>query len=287
MLIFLVLLIPIVDAFGNLFSKQAARSGINSLFISWSNNVLTVLLLSPSIFFVPYNFNSGYFYSLTVTGLINIAATVIIMKAISMGDLSQVIPMLSFTPLFMLISSPLIVGEMPKLTGIAGIILVVAGSYLLNIDFRSKDLLSPFRSLVKNKGTRLMLIVAFLFSITSNFDKLAIKYCNSPIQHAFFLNLFIFTGVTVIVAASGEFHFNRRLNGKMNLVMLSLMNMAGTVFFMVAVSVTYVAYIISLKRTSGMLSVLLGHFILKESGLRERILGSIIMFLGVILILLA
>lgn len=161
MLIFLVLLIPIVDAFGNLFSKQAARSGINSLFISWSNNVLTVLLLSPSIFFVPYNFNSGYFYSLTVTGLINIAATVIIMKAISMGDLSQVIPMLSFTPLFMLISSPLIVGEMPKLTGIAGIILVVAGSYLLNIDFRSKDLLSPFRSLVKNKGTRLMLIVAF------------------------------------------------------------------------------------------------------------------------------
>lgn len=73
----------------------------------------------------------------------------------------------------------------------------------------------------------------------------------------------------------------------MNLVMLSLMNMAGTVFFMVAVSVTYVAYIISLKRTSGMLSVLLGHFILKESGLRERILGSIIMFLGVILILLA
>jgi drug/metabolite transporter (DMT)-like permease len=42
-----------------------------------------------------------------------------------------------------------------------------------------------------------------------------------------------------------------------------------------------------MKRLSGMMSVVLGHFFLKEAGIRERLLGAVIMFIGVLFILLS
>jgi uncharacterized membrane protein len=55
---------------------------------------------------------------------------------------------------------------------------------------------------------------------------------------------------------------------------------------MIAISMTLVAYLISIKRTSAVISVLLGSLIFKEKGLKERILGSILMILGVLFITL-
>lgn len=284
MWILLISVIPLIDAFGNLFNKKASKQGIDPLIISWANNILVVLLVLPLIFFVDLRITSGYIKALCVTGTINVFATIMYMRAVSKGDISEIIPMLSFTPLFMLITSPIIVGELPKPGGIAGILLVVLGSYLLNINLRSRDLLAPIAALYKNSGTRLMLIVSFLFSITSNFDKVAVNY-SSPMQHLLFLNLYVFAGVSIVMMASRKFSYSQLSAGRYNLFILSLLNLAGSLLFLFAITYTYVAYVISLKRTSGMLSVLLGHYFLKEPNIRERILGSVIMFIGVILIL--
>ncbi|MCZ0904811.1 EamA family transporter, partial [Microcoleus sp. HI-ES] len=53
--------------------------------------------------------------------------------------------------------------------------LIVSGSYLLNIKEKSKGYLAPFKALLDEPGPKLMLIVAFLWSITSNFDKIGVK----------------------------------------------------------------------------------------------------------------
>jgi uncharacterized membrane protein len=53
---------------------------------------------------------------------------------------------------------------------------------------------------------------------------------------------------------------------------------------MQAVSLTLVAYVISIKRTSVLMSVGFGHFIFKEKGIQERSLGAAIMILGVAII---
>jgi drug/metabolite transporter (DMT)-like permease len=56
---------------------------------------------------------------------------------------------------------------------------------------------------------------------------------------------------------------------------------------MVALSLTLVAYVIALKRLSGLISVFLGYYFLKERKIKERLLGAFIMFLGVLLIVLS
>lgn len=56
---------------------------------------------------------------------------------------------------------------------------------------------------------------------------------------------------------------------------------------MIAISLILVAYVISIKRVSVVFCVLWGHFIFKERGIKERLAGTSVMVLGVVLITLS
>ena len=56
---------------------------------------------------------------------------------------------------------------------------------------------------------------------------------------------------------------------------------------MAAINLTLVAYVVSVKRTSAIMSVLFGYFIFKERGIKERLIGATIMIIGVLLIVLS
>ncbi len=53
-----------------------------------------------------------------------------------------------------------------------------------------------------------------------------------------------------------------------------------------AMSMTQVAYMIALKRTSLLFGVLYGYFVFKEGNIRERFLGAALMFSGFVLVVL-
>lgn len=284
MWIFFAVLNPIVDASRNVFSKKASLR-VDSLVISWISNLIPLLIFLPTIFFIELKINQQFIISVLVSGLINTAATILYHRAISKGDISEVVPMLSFTPLFLLAISPFIVGEIPSYKGLFGIMLIVLGSYMLNVNFKQQGFLQPLKSLAKNKATRYMLIVAFIWSISANFDKKGIE-SSSILQYIFFINGFVTIGTTIFLISKGKFSLQSILMEKKNLVFVGLLTSAGYFAHMTALSMTLVAYVISLKRTSGMISVVLGYIFLNEQNLRERLIGSVIMFIGVLFIVL-
>ena len=275
---------PIVDATRNVFSKKASLN-VDSLVVSWINNLIPLLFFLPVIFFIEFKFNNQFTISLIVSGIINTAAAILYHRAISKADISVVVPMLSFTPLFLLIMSPIIIGEFPTLKGLIGILLIVFGSYILNLDFQKEGFLFPLKSLLKNKATRYMLIVAFIWSISANFDKKGIE-SSSILQYIFFINLFVTIGTTIFSIQKGKLSFASTWQERKNLFLVGILTSLGYLFHMIALSMTLVAYVIALKRTAGMISVLLGYFFLKEKNIKERLLGSSIMFLGVLFIVL-
>ena len=112
-------------------------------------------------------------------------------------------PMLSFTPLVLLITAPILVGEFPSLLGLGGVVLIVVGSYLLNIDLKNMSVLEPLRAIIRNKGTRLMLIVATLWGISGAFDKMALNN-SSVFQYITFLNIVVFISTTIMVISQKE-----------------------------------------------------------------------------------
>lgn len=275
---------PFADAIRNVFSKKASRN-VDSLLVSWFNNLIPLIVFTPVIFIVELKFSAEFFVSLTISGFANITAAILYHRAIAKGDISLVVPMLSFTPFFLLLTSPILIGEFPDTSGLIGILLIVIGSYLLNAKFDAQNIFAPFKALLKHKGTRYMLIVSFVWSLSANFDKRAINV-SSVWQHIFFINLFVCTGTTIFLLLKRKLNFTDIKLERKNLTAVGLLTSCGFFLHMTALSLTLVAYVIALKRTAGMISVLLGYFFLDEKNIRSRLLGAAIMFIGVLLIIL-
>ncbi|HPN38213.1 MAG TPA: DMT family transporter [Melioribacteraceae bacterium] len=285
MWIIFALLNPLSEAIRSLISKKTSER-VDPLIIAWFNYFLPFFLFVPGLFFIELKFSYTFWQAVIISGLINLTATVFYNKALAFGNISSVMPMLSFTPLFMLVTSPILIGEFPNIYGLLGIILIVSGSYLLNFKSIKNGIFTPFKSLIKNKGTRYMLFVAFIWSISANFDKISIK-SSSVYQHLIFINVVVFSLMSLLLYAKSRFNIKIILENKKNLLLISGLAVSSFIFHMVALSLTLVAYVIALKRLSGLLSVFFGYYFLKEEGIKERLLGATCMFFGVALIVLS
>jgi drug/metabolite transporter (DMT)-like permease len=109
--------------------------------------------------------------SLGVTVTINVIATILIYESLKSSDLSVSIPMLSFTPVFLITTSFLFLGEIPSMMAAIGIFAVVSGSFILTTSGTERTLRESVTVVVHSPGSRSMLVVAFLFSIALNFDR--------------------------------------------------------------------------------------------------------------------
>ena len=114
----------------------------------------------------------AFYVSVLITVMINIIGVILCYKALKITDLSLAMPMIAFTPLFLILTSFIFLKEAPTVFGAAGISLVVIGSYVLNLNKNKTHFLDPFKEILRNKGVFYILIIAFLFSISVNFDKL-------------------------------------------------------------------------------------------------------------------
>lgn len=271
------------------FTDVAGKSTLKNMdeyIVAWSLFLFALPFFGALLFFTEIpEIGEKFWIALLVGGGLNVITNLLYMRAIKISDLSITIPLITFTPLFMLITSPIIIGEFPNIFGIAGIVLIVSGSYILNFKEKKKGYLAPFKALLKEKGPRLMLLVAFIWSITANLDKIGIE--NSSI---FFwpiaVNTFITIGFIPVVLSKSKDNTKQIRKNYKALLPVGLFHGMMIVFQMIAVSMTLVAYVISIKRTSAVLSVIFGSVFFKEKGLKERLTGSIIMIIGVVLITL-
>lgn len=271
------------EAVKDVFGKQNLKKS-DEYVVAWSLAFFSVIFLTPWVIYtgIPA-LNSQFWFSLLIGGSINAVTTLLYIKAIKVSDLSLTVPLVALTPLFMLLTSPLIVGEYPKFFDYIGILLIVAGSYLLNIKEKSQGYLAPFKALLNEPGPKFMLIVAFLWSITSNFDKIGVKN-SSPIFW-----LFSLFGTMSILLLPILLHKTPNPSRKIlkQLPMLATMgffNAIGVLCQMQALTLTLVVQVIAIKRTSVLMGVLFGHFIFKEKDIQQRLLGAGIMILGVFFI---
>jgi len=191
--------------------------------------------------------------------------------------------MLAFTPLFLLITSPIILGEFPSSLGIFGIVLVVAGSYVLHLQERRKGFWEPFKNLVREKGSRYMLMVAVIFSISANMDKVGVIH-SSPIMWIFSLNLLLSIALWGIMLKRTT-DIQQQMKGAWPfLIAVGLCNGLALIFQMMAIQMTLVPYLIAVKRTSVFMTSLFGFFLFKEKRMRERLIGIVMMVFGVLMI---
>ena len=89
--------------------------------------------------------------------------------------------------------------EVPSADGIAGICIIVSGSYVMNISAGHVHLLDPVRSMAETRGSWYMLMVAFLFAASINYDMIAML--NSDPVFGMVFTMLIISGVFVVLVA--------------------------------------------------------------------------------------
>ncbi len=279
----LALLTAFFQSLKDVFSKFGLRH-INEYVVALFLSLYTFIFLLPLVFIYDMpRIKAPFWGALFAGGILNVIAIILYMKAIKYGDLSLTAPMLTFTPLFLLITSPVLVGEFPNFLSIIGIILIVVGSYVLNLKESHKGYFSPIKAIVKIKGTRYMLLVAFIYSFSSNIDKIGVQN-SSPVLWGIFLNIYIVIAIAAILLAQNKFHLLFKKKTIISLMPMGVFGVLSLLCQLSALKLTLVAYVISIKRMSALMGILWGYFLFKEKGLKERFTGGSVMIIGVILI---
>lgn len=248
--------------------------------------IYSLPLFIVSILFVKVpDFGDAFAWAFAASLPLNAVGFVLYMKAIKVSPLSLTVPYLAFTPVFMLFTGYLFLDEIPGVRGLAGILTICAGGYILNIDPTRWRLLSPIRAVFRETGSWTMLIVAFVYSFTAVIGKKAILH-SSPMF--FGLSFFIVFNICLLLLlrAGGKIRlatFGRSpIKGMVSGVFLYLQ----IVLHCFAVSMVEAAIMISVKRLSILFSILLGRLVFQERHASIRFSGALLMLAGTLLMTL-
>lgn len=264
----------------------------------WSKYALTsALSLIAAFFLFLVNLYLGFpvidgrfWLAMCTTAIINAFTGPLLLKAYELGEFSAVYSMILLTPVFTLITAKFLVGETPSILGISGVLATVIGLYIISRNH--SDNLSE----TKPKFMRANMIgisVAFLWSITTSFDKLASQYSS-----AFFAP---FAGLVIIALINGIFVFFMRDKnpqreqsaGKLSLRDYLIFLGVGSffalsnIFHNSALLIGFVSYTLAIKRVGILFAIIWGWLFFKENNLRKKIFGASIAVAGVIAILFA
>ena len=217
---------------------------------------------------------------------LEVTAMLLYSQAIRDTSLSLTLPYLAFTPVFNTLTGYLLLQEQVSLIGFSGILLVVFGAWLLNLEHARGEqfnILAPFRAIITERGSRLMLITAALYSMTSVLGKGALAY-TTPV---FFGTLYyVVIGFTVIVIFSVGAGTPVNVLWRRPIAHMAIGLFMGvmvlTHFF--AIQHIEVAYMIAVKRTSLLFGILYSVLLFHERARAEHFMAAGLMLAGVYLI---
>ena len=285
MLILLSLLAGLCDACRDSLSKHHSGNA-HRLHIALAYHLFAVPVLFPSVLFAyPYPWlavDMRFFVLLSVVCLAHACAAPLLVRALSLAELSLCVPMSAFTPVFLLVIGSLVQHEWPTGLGTLGALSIVSGTYLINLGHSSSGLLGPFRALSENQGVRIMLGLSLLWSMTSSIDRYAVQHYEPTFwgcsQLAFIALIYL-----PVLWRKGLLRASVR-QAMRGLVSVGLLNGVSVLGYLFAMKFSPAYYVVAVKRTSILFSVLIGTFIFGEKNLSGRLLGATLMVAGVALI---
>ena len=283
MWIFYGLLSALSDAVRNVLAKQNTED-FDPLVVTWTLTAYSLIILIPLMFVKGIPSLDGTFWlALSIRTVLDVIATILYVRALKYTDLSLSLPLLSLTPLFLLLTGWIINGDFPNAVGVAGVIAIVVGTYFLYYS-RDNKFYQPFAAIYKDRGARMMLAVAVIWGVTTPLHKVAILHSN-PYFYTGFGVLVIAICLTPLAMWANMKDFKRSIQLK-NLPQVVPAGFAGGVSIlsqMIGQSIAPAVLILSLKRTSIIFSSLMGGIFFGEP-IRKRMVPIFLMVLGVILI---
>jgi drug/metabolite transporter (DMT)-like permease len=206
-------------------------------------------------------------------------------RALQISPLSMCIPFLAFTPVFLIPSTYIILGQKPQPIKLLGVLLIVAGSLAMHRTLFAVGWLAPVRAVIEYKGSRYMLIVALIFSLTNPLDAKLVAM-SDVFTEAFAYGIGLCLSFWILTRMQkGDFAAGAR--GNVKYIALAGVFDAVSLLFQLA-SYTYIPVVItvSIKRAGIVLSVFAGWLFFRERGITDKVIAATVMFCGVLILYL-
>jgi drug/metabolite transporter (DMT)-like permease len=201
------------------------------------------------------------------------------------GDLSMVYPLCQTSLIYVPIWAMLLLGEHLSLLGVCGILLVLFGTFSIQMQRLSLgELVRPFRNL-KSPSVRDALAAGFIYSIGAVAEKTGVRNY-SPLYFTYLL-VMIMLGLMSFnmlrpkyrALIGEEWHENWRL-----ILWSGPVMMASFLTFRYGLNLSPVSYAVPVRQVSIVIGVLIGILFLRESFGRIRIVSALFILAGAALI---
>ncbi|MCC6208246.1 MAG: DMT family transporter [Gammaproteobacteria bacterium] len=238
---------------------------------------------------IPASLPPAFWIGMLVLAPLELGAMWLYVRAIRDSPLYLTLPYVSFTPVFNVLTGYLFLGETISTRGFSGILLVVLGTWLLNVDRSAQGFLragfAPLRAITRERGSREMLIVAVVYAVTSALGKQVMGYATPESFGAFY---FVFIGgivlaATLVLRPAGLRALARR---PLPLLLVGGMMAVMVVTHFIAIAAVEVAYFLAVKRSSLIFAILFAMVLFHERPSGRHLLASVLMVAGVALILI-
>lgn len=248
-----------------------------------------LLLLLPFVDFSMLSFSGVIF--IYFASIIGTFAFFYRSKATRHMHISDVEPLFNLQPLFLLILSIFFLGEQIGPFQALGVLLLVIGTYILEITAEARSFLDPILRFVRSRYMHYVMFTILAFTFTSLFDKVIITQVTmrNPLTYLFIFYFFLSLNFMVLdIARFGWKDVAVALKTKPAFTFLGMLLHTFNIFLYLtclAIPGVLVSMVIPIRRTSSLFSTIIGGNVFHEPRLLIKAVAAFVMVMGTSLII--
>lgn len=277
----LIFIAAILHAVWNIILKKTQ----DNLTALWLQMLVTVIYLMPFSLICFRLPPKESLPTLFFSGIMQAAYYVLLGKCYQSGNLSIVYPLTrGSAPVFVCIFSVVLGLETLTFPVFLSLLLIVFGIYIVNMPaLNFKSILAPFKTLAQDPSTRLSMLVGVVIALYTLSDKVNVRYTSPFIVYAV-ITLIPTVLLAPLLCKKEKVKAELAGKGKFRIVGISVFMVAAYCLVLLAMTNCNASYISSIREVSVVFVALYTSLRSKNPDWQPKILGSVIIFTGIILL---
>ncbi|WP_036303585.1 EamA family transporter [Methylotenera sp. L2L1] len=274
----------------NVYQKKLSNQGLHPFFIVATTYCVLSLLAAPFLSVIELKHVTNTFWlNVSLASLFDVAGWMFLVLSLSKTDLSVFGPLNAYKVVVSMLLAVLFLNEIPSVQGLLGVLIIVVGSFFLIPPVRTHQV-SRLGSLFADKGVRARFLSIVLFSVGTIFLKRSVGDGGALVTMVFWSLI----GLPLILI-SNYFFLPNKIQQEIKATkphLYSIVLIGLMVFFMQYLTLLLlehmlVAYALALFQLGMVMQVLIGYQVFNEKDIFRKLLASIVMMLGSLLVLIA
>jgi len=278
------------NPFSNVLQKALTRRSADPLFIICVTHGLLSIGCLPLVFRHSTGLKGDFWLNITLCAVLAVAGNALLVQALKVSDLSVLGPINAYKSVVSLLPGLILLGEVPKPAGLAGIGLIVAGSYFIVDRDVNRPGRNAFLRFFKDRGIQYRFAALILSATEAVFLKKALL-ASTPVTAFAFWALLGFgvalAAVALLIGGGKKLRHERAVLRANQPTYLTLAMTTGLMQLstLLTFEALKVGYALALFQTSTLLTVILGSRIFREPHFAKRLFGSAVMVAGAVLVI--